>query len=98
MDNEEKKKLADEEKEKAAIKWENDVLSYLMPAVGLVAFIIGFVGAILVIPTNVGGGVFLIILALLGAGGIVYGVLAFLKKRFNKFHKKEHEPSPEPNK
>ncbi len=98
MNNEEKKKLDAEEKEKAEIKWENDILAYLMPGVGLLAFIIGLVGFILVISSNVGVGIFLLILAILGAGGIVYGVLAFLKKRFNKFHKPEHEPSPEPNK
>ena len=41
--------LYDEEKEKAAIEWENKVLFYLMPSVGLVAFIIGLVGFILAI-------------------------------------------------
>ena len=85
------------EKEKQAIEWENKVLSILLPAVGLVAFIIGFVGAILVLPSNVGVGVFLIILALLGALGIAYGVIVFLRRRPYKFRKKEHEPSLEPD-
>ena len=85
-----------EEKEKQAIEFENKLLAILLPSVGLTAFIIGLVGTILVIPYNVGVGIFLIILTLLGAGGIAYGVLVFLKKRFAKFHKKEHEPSKEP--
>ena len=87
-----------EEKEKQAIEFENKLLAILLPSVGLTAFIIGLVGTILVIPYNVGVGIFLIILTLLGAGGIAYGVLVFLKKRFAKFHKKEHEPSKEPDK
>ena len=84
--------LIDEEKEKAAIEWENKVLAILMPAVGLVAFLLGLVGAILVIGQNVGVGIFLIVLALLGLGGIAYGVLAFLKKRQNKNKKEVKEP------
>ena len=96
MENVDKKQQLAEEKEKAAIELENKILAFLLPIVGLIAFIIGLVGAILIISTNVGGGVFLIILALLGAGGIAYGVYIFLKKRFFKFHKKEHEPSKEP--
>lgn len=87
-----------EEKEKQAIEFENKLLAILLPSVGLAAFIIGLVGTILVIPYNVGVGIFLIILTLLGAGGIAYGVLVFLKKRFAKFHKKDHEPSKEPDK
>ena len=83
--------LIDEEKEKAKIEWENKVLSYLMPIVGLVAFIVGLVGFILVVGQNVGVAVFLMILAVLGLGGIAYGVLAFLKKRQNKLRKEVKE-------
>ena len=97
MENEDKKQALAEEKEKAAIEFENNILAILMPSVGLIAFIIGLVGAILAFSSNPGAGVFLVILALLGAGGIAYGVLAFLKRRFNKMHKKEHEPSSQPN-
>lgn len=86
-----------EEKEKQAIEFENKILAILLPSVGLIAFIIGLIGTILVLPTNVAIGIFLIILTLLGAGGIAYGVVVFLKKRFFKFHKKEHEPSKEPD-
>lgn len=86
--------LYDEEKEKAAIEWENKVLFYLMPSVGLVAFIIGLVGFILAIqsPNAVGAAVFLIILAVLGLGGIAYGVVMFLKKQKNKRKVERKEP------
>ena len=79
----------DEEKEKKAIKWENDVLFYLMPSVGLTAFILGLVGFILTIAVNPGIGVFLLILALLGLGGIAYGVVQFLKRRANRPRKEK---------
>ena len=84
--------LIDEEKEKAKIEWENKVLSYLMPIVGLVAFVIGLVGFILVVNQNIGIAIFLMILAVLGLGGIAYGVLAFIKKRQKKLHKEDKEP------
>ena len=87
--------LIDEEKEKAKIEWENKVLSYLMPIVGLVAFIVGLVGFILVVGQNVGVAVFLMILAVLGLGGIAYGVVVFLKKRQRKFRKEPKEPDQE---
>ena len=89
------KPLIDEEKEKARIKWENDVLFILMPTVGLIAFIMGLVGAILVFGSDkdirIPIGIFLIILAVLGAGGITYGVLQFLKRRKNKANQKANK-------
>ena len=84
--------LIDEEKEKAKIEWENKVLAVLMPAVGLVALIIGLVGFILAVGQNIGIAIFLIILAVLGMGGIAYGVIAFIKKRQKKLHKEVREP------
>lgn len=84
--------LIDEEKEKAAIEWENKVLSYLMPSVGLAAFVIGLLGFILLINSNIGLAIFLLIIALLGAGGIAYGVVVFIKKRRAKLKKEEVEP------
>ena len=84
--------LINEEKEKAAIEWENKVLSILMPAVGLVAFIFGLIGFILVVNSNIGIAVFFIVLAVLGLGGIAYGVVAFLKKRLNKNKKEVKQP------
>ena len=94
---EKKPQQTPEEKEQAEIDFENKVLSILLPSVGLIAFLIGLIGAILVFPTNVGIGVFLLILAILGAGGIAYGVKVILKRRYDKLHKKEHEPSKEPD-
>ena len=82
----------EEEKEQKAIAWENNVLSILMPSVGLVLFLFGFIGFILVIPSNVGIAIFLLVLAILGGGGIAYGVLSFLKRRKNRSKKEDKEP------
>ena len=84
--------FVNEEKEKAAIAWENKMLAIFMPAVGAVALLFGLLGAILVIGSNLGIGIFLIILAVLGAGGLAYGVWAFIKRRSSKFKKEEKEP------
>ena len=73
--------LYDEEKERAKIEWENKVLAYLMPIVGLVAFIVGLVGFILVINEDIGIAIFSIVLAVVGLGGIAYGVVVFIRKR-----------------
>ena len=83
--------MVDEEKEKKAIAWENKVLSVLMPSVGLIAFILGLVGFILVIQKNTGVAVFLILLAALGLGGVTYGVVDFIKRRNQKRAKKEEK-------
>ena len=84
--------LIDEEKEKAKIEWENKVLAILMPAVGIVAFVVGLLGFILVLNQNIGVAIFLIILAVLGLGGIAYGTIAFIKKKQKKLHKEVKEP------
>ena len=86
------KPLYDEDKERAKIEWENKVLAWLMPIVGLVAFIVGLTGFILVINDNIGIAIFSIVLAVLGLGGIAYGVVVFLKKRKNKYRKEIKEP------
>lgn len=84
--------LIDEEKEKAKIEWENKVLAILMPAVGIVAFVVGLLGFILVLNQNIGVAIFLIILAVLGLGGMAYGAIAFIKKKQKKLHKEVKEP------
>ena len=84
--------LIDEEKEKAKIEWENRVLAILMPAVGIVAFVVVLLGFILVLNQNIGVAIFLIILAVLGLGGIAYGAIAFIKKKQKKLHKEVKEP------
>ena len=96
MENKKEVKLSSEQKEKKQIAFENKLIDILLPSVGLVAFIIGLVGFILTIGSNVGVGIFLLFLCLLGAGGIAYGVLRFLKWRRNKYLKPEQEPKPEP--
>lgn len=88
--------LIDEEKEKAKIAWENKVLSYLMPIVGVIAMIVGIVGFILTINHNTGIAIFLVLLAALGLGGIILGLLTFFKERKNKKGRKEKkEPEQE---
>ena len=88
--------LIDEEKEKAKIAWENKVLSYLMPIVGVIAMIVGIVGFVLTINHNTGIAIFLVLLAALGLGGVILGLLTFFKERKNKKGRKEKkEPEQE---
>ena len=96
MENKKEVKLTDEQKEKKQIEFENKMIDILLPSVGLIAFLFGLIGFILTIAHNVGTGIFLLILALLGAGGIAYGVLRYLKWRKAKYFKGEKEPAPEP--
>lgn len=84
--------LVDEEKEKAKIAWENKMLAIFMPVVGAVAFILGLVGFILAVQQNIAIAVFLLVLALLGLGGIAYGVFALFKKMASKRKKEIKEP------
>jgi len=86
--------IIEDEKEKKAIAWENNILLYLMPSVGLVAFLFGLIGFILVVPNNTGVAIFLILLAALGLGGVTYGVVEFLKRR-NRRHAKHVEEAEE---
>ena len=91
-------KEIDEQKEKEAIELENKMLTFLLPSVGLVAVVIGIVGFILAVNTNLGGAIFLLILALLGLGGVGFGVFKFINYQRNKYRKPDSEPSQEPNK
>ena len=90
------KKKMTEEQEQQMIAFENKLINYVLPAVGLAAFIIGLVGFILTIAHDVGVGIFLLVLALLGAGAVAYGVIQYLKARKQKLFKEEKEPSKEP--
>ena len=76
---------------------ENKILKVLMPVVGGAAFILGLVGFILTISTNVPIAVFLLIIAILGLGGIAYGVYHLILKKKKKLHKEEVVPSDTPN-
>ena len=68
-----------------------------MPAVGGAAFILGLVGFILTITVNVAIAIFLLIVAILGAGGIAYGVYHLILKQRKKLHKEASVPSDTPN-
>ena len=97
MENRKQEKLTPEEQEKRDIEWENKVLAILLPSVGGIALLIGVLGFILTISENSGIAVFLLIVGILGALGVVYGILQLLKKRNKKYHKEESVPSDKPN-
>ena len=100
MENENKqqqKKISPEQKEKKEIEMENKLIDIILPSTSLAALLIGLIGFILSISANVGAAIFLLILALLGGGGIAYGVLVFLRYRKAKYFKEEEVPSEEPN-
>ena len=97
MENKKKSKLTPEQKEKQEIEMENKILKILLPSVGGVALIIGLVGFILTISSNVGLAIFLLIVAILGLGGIAYGVYHLIMKKRKKLHKDEVVPSETPN-
>ena len=97
MENKKKSNLTPEQQEKKDIEMENKMLNVLMPSVGGAAFILGLVGFILTITVNVAIAIFLLIVAILGAGGIAYGVYHLVLKQRKKLHKEEVVPSDTPN-
>ena len=97
MENKNKSNLTPEQQEKKDIEMENKMLNVLMPSVGGAAFILGLVGFILTITVNVAIAIFLLIVAILGAGGIAYGVYHLVLKQRKKLHKEEVVPSDTPN-
>ena len=97
METKKQVKLTPEEQEKKDIEWENKVLAILLPLVGGIALIMGVLGCILTISENTGIAVFLLIVAVLGAFGVAYGVVQLFKKRNKKYHKEETVPSDKPN-
>ena len=97
MEKKKKANLTPEQEEKQAIEMENKILAVLMPAVGGVAFILGLVGFILTITVKVPIAIFLLIVAILGLGGIAYGVYHLILKNRKKYHKEETVPSETPN-
>ena len=97
MDKKKKTNLTPEQKEKKAIEVENKILRILLPTVGVIALIIGTVGFILTLPVNLGIAIFLLVIAVLGLGGIAYGIYHLFLKRYRKIHKEEVVPSETPN-
>ena len=96
MDKKKKTNLTPEQQEKKEIEMENKILKVLMQVVGGAAFILGLVGFILTISVNVPIAVFLLIIAILGLGGIAYGVYHLILKKKKKLHKEEVVPSDTP--
>ena len=96
MEKKKNSNLTPEQQEKKEIELENKILSVLMPIVGGAAFVLGLVGFILTISVNVPVAIILLILAVLGLGGIAYGVYHLILKKWRKLHKKESVPSDTP--
>ena len=84
-----------ERKEQKAIETENKILSFLIPIVGAIAFILGLLGIIFAAGSGkVGVLVFYIVLFILGVLGCLYGALLLVRKKkpdFLKRKKKEQE-------
>ena len=97
MEKNKKANLTPEQEEKKEIEIENNILKYLLPSVGLTAVIIGTVGFILTLSVNIGVAIFLLIIAILGLGGIAYGVYHLFLRKWRKIHKEEVVPSETPN-
>ena len=97
MEKKKNSNLTPEEQEKKDIELENNILKILLPSFGATAFILGLVGFILTIAVNPDVGIFLLIIAILGLGGIAYGVYHLILKQRNKLRKEEYIPSDKPN-
>lgn len=79
-------------REQKIIELENKLLAFGMPIVGLIAFVLGLTGFILVIDSgNVPIMVCLIILFVLGLGGMAYGLVQLIKKISKKRPKEQPE-------
>ena len=74
--------LPSEQQEKKEIEIENNILKYLLPSVGLTAVIIGTVGFLRPVSVNIGVAIFLLVIAILGLGGIAYGVYHLFFRRW----------------
>ena len=86
---------AREEKDRKDAELENKILSFLLPIVGGIAFILGLVGFILTLGAGkIGITVFYAILFALGLLGVLYGVLIIIRLKnpdFLRKQKKEKE-------
>ena len=94
-----KKELISEEEDKRAIELERKILNILLPALGIICFILGVFGTILTAtgePLSVGTLVFYIVMTVFGVIGILYMVLVILRKKNPYFLKKKpvEEESP----
>lgn len=77
-------------KEQKIAEKENQILRFLVPIVGAVAFILGLLGFILTINDGKPGiTVFYIILFVFGLFGVLYGVLLLIRRKKPEFLKKK---------
>lgn len=84
------KQLEKEEKEQKIAEKENQILRFLLPIVGAIAFILGLLGFILTLGQgNTGVTVFYIILFVFGLVGVLYGVLLIIRKKKPDFLKRK---------
>ena len=76
--------------EEEAVKKENKLLSFLLPIVGAIAFILGLVGFILTLNSGlIGVVIFYAILFVIGLLGILYGALLIVRIKKPDFLKKK---------
>ena len=90
MEEKTKYQIEKEKAEKRAIEKENKILSIVLPVVGVIAFIVGLLGAILTLNQNkMPITVVYIVLAVLGFGGVLYGIVVLIRIKKPDFLKKK---------
>ena len=90
--NAELNELEKEKQEQLAIAKENKFLSILLPVVGIIAMALGIPGFVLTLGQgNNGVTVFYMILAVLGVGLLVIGILMIIKLKNPNFMKKKEK-------
>lgn len=90
MEEKTKYQIEKEKAEKRAIEKENKILSIVLPVVGVIAFIVGLLGAILTLNQNkMPITVVYIVLAVLGFFGILYGIVVLIRIKKPDFLKKK---------
>ena len=90
MEEKTKYQIEKEKAEKRAVEKENKILSIVLPVVGVIAFIVGLLGAILTLNQNkMPITVVYIVLAVLGFGGVLYGIVVLIRIKKPDFLKKK---------
>lgn len=88
--NETQREIDREKEDQKAAEMENKILSFLLPIVGGIAFILGLVGFILTLASGpVGITIFYAILFFLGLLGVLYGVLIIIRIKKPDFLKRK---------
>ena len=81
-----------EKDEQAIIKFENKLLTILLPAVGGILFLFGLIGFSLSIGRDVPVAIVLLVFALIGAGGIAFGIYKLVMRFKNRYKKEIVDP------